>query len=202
MNKYEKLKESETYYNLAKAFAGESMARNRYTFLHEMAKDQNLYTLADIIKELADNEMHHAKMFYSYIQKSTDSIIENIDIEGSYPFKENDNFINSFILAYENEKDEALDIYPEFARVAEREGFLEIKELFLKIASVEEYHMALLEEMYIQLKDNTVYKKDEAEIWKCSACGYQYESKNAYAKCPLCLEPVGKTYLKLDNYNS
>lgn len=197
MNK--NLKDSKTYYNLAKAFAGESMARSRYQFMEYGARQQGLCALADVIKTIEVNEFNHARMFYTYLQDASTKTIDNIDIEGSYPFKQKWDFIENFAFAVEDESSEANEIYPEFANIAEEEGFTEIAALFRMVASVETCHMNLLNDIREQLESKTLYSKEKKEKWKCKVCGYEYESKEALEQCPLCESPIGEVMLILND---
>lgn len=197
---YSRLKDSETYFNLARSFAGESQARNRYQFLEYAARKEKKCALADIIKTLGENEFNHARMFYTYIQKaSPNATIDSIEVHGTYPFKEKWNFVENFNLAMEDERAEASEIYPAFAETAKKEGFEEIANLFLMVASVEDCHAKMLAEIHDQLKNDTMYRKPTVQKWKCKECGYEYETKEAYDTCPLCQNPIGDIMLKLSD---
>ena len=141
-----KLKDSQTYQNLAKAFAGECQARVRYEFIEYGARQQGYKRLADVIDKIVYNEFNHARMFYTKIQDADDKIIENIDICSGYPFKEKWDLEENLRLASEDEEKETI-LYPEFAKTAEEEGFLDIANLFNNIARIENCHMLLFKDL-------------------------------------------------------
>lgn len=191
-----KLIESKTYYNLAKAFAGECQARVRYEFIEYGARMQGYSCLAEVIDKIVYNEFNHARMFYTKIQDASDEPIKNIEICGGYPFKEKWDLEENLKLAAEDEEAE-LKLYPEFAAIAEEEGFAEIAKLFRDTASVEECHKKLFLDLYNQLKKGNIYKKPKAIKWKCSSCGYEETSKEAWKECPLCKAKQGAVMLQL-----
>ena len=192
--------ESETYYNLAKAFAGECQARVRYEFIEYGARKEGYGQVAEAIDKIVYNEFNHARMFYTKIQSASDEIIKNIDISAGYPFKEKWDLIENLRLAAEDEKSETL-LYPQFAEVAKKEGFKDIATLFTNIAQIENCHMMLFSDLYNQLKKGTLYKKSKPVKWKCADCGYEATSKEAWKKCPVCSEPQGDVMLILSDSN-
>ena len=115
-----KLKESKTYLNLAKSYAGECQARTRYEFIEYGARQQGYKALAELVDKVVYNEFNHARMFYTFIQQSEEKQIENIDISSGYPFKEKWDLLENLRLAAEDELNEAEKIYPEYARIARR----------------------------------------------------------------------------------
>lgn len=191
-----KLKDSQTYQNLAKAFAGECQARVRYEFIEYGARQQGYKRLADVIDKIVYNEFNHARMFYTKIQDADDKIIENIDICSGYPFKEKWDLEENLRLASEDEEKETI-LYPEFAKTAEEEGFLDIANLFNNIARIENCHMLLFKDLYTQFKKGTLYKKTASEKWKCGDCGYEICSKSAPETCPVCQAKQGSFLLIL-----
>ena len=192
-----KLIESKTYYNLAKAYAGECQARVRYEFIEYGARNEGYKALAEAIDKIVYNEFNHARMFYTKIQDASDKEIKNIEICGGYPFKEKWNLLDNLRLAAEDEKAE-VELYPEFAKTAKEEGFTEIAALFNNIAGIENCHKMLFEQLYTQLKNGTMYKRQTKIKWKCSACGYEITSKEAPAVCPVCGEKQGAFMLSLE----
>lgn len=192
--------ESETYYNLAKAFAGECQARVRYEFIEYGARKEGYGQVAEAIDKIVYNEFNHARMFYTKIQSASDEIIKNIDISAGYPFKEKWDLIENLRLAAEDERAE-VDLYPQFAEVAKKEGFKDIATLFTNIAQIENCHMMLFSDLYNQLKKGTLYKKSKPVKWKCADCGYEAISKEAWKKCPVCSEPQGDVMLILSDSN-
>lgn len=193
------LKESKTYENLAKAYAGECQARTRYEFIEYGARKQDYVALAELIDKVVYNEFNHARMLYTFIQEASDKTIKNIDICSGYPFKEKWDLLDNLRLAAEDEKNEAELIYPEYQRQAEEEGFTEIAELFSYLVQVETCHKMMFEELYSQMKNGTMYAKDKEIKWKCGACGYEHTSTEAWEICPLCKAKQGTVLLKLED---
>lgn len=195
------LKESQTYKNLAKAYAGECQAYVRYKFIEYGARNEGYGCLAEMIDTIAFNEFQHARMFYTFIQKADDKEIENIYIASGYPFKEKWNLVENLRLAAEDESKEENDIYPEYAKKAREEGFVEIAQLFDNVIQVESCHRKLFEDLHNQMKTGTLYKKEEKVMWKCADCGYEAEGYSPWHKCPLCGAEQGKVMLKLNESN-
>ena len=191
-----KLSESKTYYNLAKAFAGECQARVRYEFIEYGARKEGLKALAEAVDKIVYNEFNHARMFYTKLQDASDKAIKNIDIEGGYPFKEKWDLVENLRLAAEDEEAE-VKLYPQFAATAKEEGFDEIAALFENIAGIENCHKMLFTELYEQLKNKTMYARKTPIKWKCSACGYEHTSNAAPETCPVCGEKQGAFMLNL-----
>lgn len=190
--------ESKTYKNLAKSFAGECQAQERYKFIEYGARMQKYKTLAQIIDELVYNEFNHARMFYTFIQKASNETIENIDISSGYPFKQKWDLTENLRLAAEDELFEATKIYPEYAKIARKEGFEEIAKLYEDIIEVEKTHYKILTELYQQMKNKTLYKKDKIVKWKCVDCGYEAYGKTPWKKCPICLAEQGSIAIIFD----
>lgn len=181
-----KLIESKTYLNLAKAFAGECQAQNRYKFIEYGARMAGYHNIADIIDKLIYQEFNHARMFYIKIQDACKDTIKNIDICSGYPFKEKWDLEENLRLASEDEEHEATIIYPEYAEIARDEGFGDIADLFDKIADVEADHSNILFCLYDGLKNNTLYKSDTPVLWECYACGYKAIGTEPWEMCPIC----------------
>ncbi len=191
-----KLIDSQTYVNLAKAYAGECQARARYEFIEYGARKEGYACLAEVIDKIVYNEFNHARMFYTKIQDASDKQIKNIDISAGYPFKQKWNLLENLKLAAEDEKNETL-LYPEFAKTAKEEGFKDIATLFENIAEIENCHKMLFEDLYTQLKNGTLYKKSKPVKWKCAGCGYEHTSKEAFETCPVCQAKQGFVHLIL-----
>lgn len=191
------LKDSKTYKNLAKAYAGECQAHIRYKFIEYGARMQGYGCLAELIDTIVYNEFHHARMFYTFLQKADTKTINNIDISSGYPFKEKWDLVENLRLAAEDEEAEENKIYPEYAKVAKEEGFDEIAKLFDNIIQVESCHRKMFTDLYNQMKSQTLYKKAKPVKWKCADCGYEAEGKEPWKKCPLCGAEQGKVMLKL-----
>ena len=193
-----KLLESKTIHNLARSFAGETQASTRYKFIEYGARNEGYNALAEIIDKIAFNEFNHGRMFYTYIQQASPKLIENIDIQAGYPFKEKWNLVENLKLAADDEEHDR-NLYKEFEKVAREEGFEEIANLFNMTASVEDCHRKLFLDLYEQMKNDTIYKKPKTTKWKCSGCGYEAESKEAWDKCPLCQAEQGFVMLEVAN---
>lgn len=193
-----KLLESKTIHNLARSFAGETQASTRYKFIEYGARNEGYNYLAEIIDKIAFNEFNHGRMFYTYIQQASPKLIENIDIQAGYPFKEKWNLVENLKLAADDEEHDR-NLYKEFEKVAREEGFEEIANLFNMTASVEDCHRKLFLDLHNQMANGTAYKKDKTTKWKCSSCGYEAESKEAWNKCPLCQAEQGFVMLEVAN---
>ena len=191
-----KLKESQTYLNLARAYAGECQARTRYEFIEYGARYNGYKNIADIIDEIVYQEFNHARMFYTFIQKSEEKQIDNIEVTAGFPFREKWDLQENLRLASLDEEKES-GIYDEFAKTAETEGFPEIAQLFLDVKAVEEYHRQIFLELYTQMKDKTLYKKENPVTWICADCGYMATSQEAWDECPLCKAKQGSIKLIL-----
>jgi len=189
-----KLKGSETEKNLLKAFAGESQARNRYTYFASAAKKEGFEQISAIFLETADNEKEHAKVFFNYLEGG------NVQITASYPAGKIGTTNENLLAAAEGEKEESKIIYPNFEQTARKEGFLDIAASFKEIAEIEEQH----EKRYRKLLDNVnsgkVFKKDKIVRWRCRNCGYIHEGKNAPDSCPACKHPQAFYELLEENY--
>lgn len=188
---------SQTYKNLAKAYAGECQARVRYEFIEYGARQKGYKQLAELIDKVVYNEFNHARMFYTKIQDASDSVIKNIEICSGYPFKEKWDLEENLRLAVEDELAE-VELYPTFAKTAEQEGFMDIANLFNNIAQIENCHMLRFKQLYEQLRDKTIYKKDKPVKWKCGDCGYEQVAKSAFKICPVCQAKQGSVMLVLD----
>jgi len=189
-----KIKNSQTEKNLLKAFAGESQARNRYTYFASVARKEGLEQISAIFQETADNEKEHAKVFFKYLEGGL------VTIEASYPAGKIGTTAQNLLAAAEGEKMEWGTIYPEFEKIAKDEGFNEIADSFKQIAEVEEQHEKRYRKLLENVKNNTVFKKDKVVRWKCRNCGYVYEGKEAPEECPACKHPQSFYELISENY--
>lgn len=180
-----KLKDSQTFLNLARAYAGECQARTRYEFVEYGFRYNGYEAIATIIDKIVYQEFNHARMLYTFIQDAELKQVDNIEICAGYPFKEKWELENNLKLLAEDEEIEA-EIYAEFIKVAEDEGFPEIATLFKNIMDVEIRHKQVFLELYKQFKNGNLYKKKTETMWYCPACGYVGTGKEAWEKCPLC----------------
>ena len=191
------LKGSETEKNLLKAFAGESQARNRYTYFASLAKKEGYEQISFIFLETADNEKEHAEIFFKYLEKSEGRPLE---ITASYPAGRIGTTKENLLAAANGEKEEWGSIYPEFEKIAIKEGFKEIAESFKEIGEVEEQHEKRYRKILENVKTNKVFKKDKIVKWKCRNCGYVYEGKDAPKICPACKHPQSYYEVLEENY--
>ena len=180
-----KLKASETYLNLARAYAAECQARTRYEFVEYGLRYNGFEALAQIVDTIAYQEFNHARMLYTQIQSADQKQIDNIDISAGFPFKEKRDMEENLRLLAEDEALEA-EAYEEFTAVAEEEGFTEIANLFRMIGEVEVRHKNLFINLYEQFKNKELYKKDIKKMWICPNCGYVSFEEEAWETCPLC----------------
>ena len=178
-----KLEGSETEKNLLKAFAGESQARNRYTYFASVAKKEGYEQISAIFLETADNEKEHAKVFFKELEG------RDVEISATYPAGKIGDTEENLLAGAEGEKLEWGMIYPEFEKIAKKEGFKEIADSFKQIAEVEEQHEKRYRKLLENVKSGKVFKKDKIIKWKCRNCGYVYEGKEAPEKCPACSHP-------------
>lgn len=169
---------------LVNAFAGESMARNRYDFYAKIADKEGYKEISDVFLETAKNEHEHAKLFYKHI-----SIGHHI-VEAEYPF-----FIGSTIdnlkSAFEGEDEEWEVIYKKSAEIASEEGAEDVSKLFKCIIEVEKRHANRFRELYEDVLNDTIFKKDVLTRWECKKCGYILTCREAPKECPCCAHPQG-----------
>ena len=194
------LKGTKTLQNLMKAFAGESQARNRYTFYASIAGKEGYKQIEAIFAETADNEKEHAKRFFRLALEGMDGEIPaDIDIAATFPLAMGNTQENlKFAAAGENE--EWKHLYPEFAEVAESEGFPEIAAVFRLVLKVEQHHEKRFLKLLSNLQEGKVFKREESTYWICRNCGYIYEGKSAPEVCPSCLHPKAYFQLHVENY--
>lgn len=187
---------SKTYVNLAKAYSGETQARTRYEFVEYGMRNEGYITMAEIVDTIAYQEFNHARMFYTFLQKASKEPIANIEYTAGFPFKEKWTILDNLQFAAEDEHNEA-KIYRSFAKTAREEGFEQIAVLFEQAAKVEDFHEKVFRELHTQMQEGTLYKRDKAVTWTCSACGYQAKANEAWTECPLCKAKQGAILLKL-----
>jgi len=188
------LKGSQTERSLLKAFAGESQARNRYTYFASVARKEGYEQISAIFLETADNEKEHAKVFFNYLEGS------DVEITATYPAGMIKTTIENLDAAAEGEALEWGTIYPEFERIAREEGFDEIAGSFKEIAEVEEQHEKRYRKLLKNVAEGKVLRKPEVVRWKCRNCGYVHEGKEAPKECPACKHPQSFYELLAENY--
>ena len=174
---------SETRINLMKAFAGESQARNRYTFAQEIALQQNYYVLSQIFKLTAYQEKEHAEIFYNLLKESAG---KNVEITAGYPVDVYDGIDKLLLSAVSNENEEHETIYPAFAEIAKKEGFVKIASKFTLIAEIEKTHRERFDYFEKLLKQDKLFREDKTVRWMCLNCGHIHESSEAPTVCPTC----------------
>jgi rubrerythrin len=185
-----KLAGTKTSENLARAFAGESQARNRYIFFAEYAKHEGHRVLEQEFKKIADNELAHAKVFYDLLVNGMGSGGSNVNVNAGYPFELGDTLAN--LKGSENaEREENSNIYPAFADVAKQEGFPEIESAFRLIANIEKEHEQKFNQMKTEMEQQTLYKKKQPVQWECTNCGHIHQGTDAPGICPVCKHPQG-----------
>ena len=180
--------------NLLKAFAGESQARNRYTYFASVAKKEGYEQIAGIFVETAGNEKEHAEVFFKYLEGG------EVEITAGYPAGKIGSTAENLLAAAEGEKLEWGTLYPDFAETAKKEGFEDVAESFTEIGEVEEEHEKRYRKLLENVKKGTVFKRDAEVEWKCRNCGYVHHGKEAPEVCPACTHPRSYYELHAKNY--
>lgn len=188
------LKGTQTEKNLLAAFAGESQARNRYTFFVSQARKEGYEQIANLFQETADNEKEHAKIFFKHLQGG------EVEIVACYPAGVIGTTEDNLLAAAEGEKMEWGTLYPDFADTAEKEGFPDVALSFKNIAKVEAHHERRYRKLHDNLKKKTVFKKDKVVKWKCANCGFVHEGTEAPKSCPACKHPQSYYEVWVENY--
>ena len=181
-------KESETLKNLMRAFAGESQARNRYTFAASLCRSQELYALSEVFSFTAGQEKEHAELFYNFMKEAAG---ETIHIDGGYPVDITNDVCDLLRRAAHNEFEESEPVYPAFAKTAEDEGFHEIAHAFREIASIEAAHGRRFEAFAKAMEEGRLFTAESKRPWMCLNCGYILEVAQAPQNCPVCRHPQG-----------
>ena len=175
------IKGTKTENNLYEAFAGESQARNKYTYFASVAKKEGYEKIAQYFLETADNEKEHAKLHFKYLS-GIGSTIENLKAAAAGEFEEH------------------TDMYPRMAREAKEEGFNEIAFVFEKIGKIEQAHKERYLKLLKEIETGTLFAKDEPVKWRCRNCGHIHEGKEALKICPVCKHPQAYFELVEDHY--
>ncbi len=196
-----RFKDSKTKENLMRAYAGESQARNRYTFAAEMAREQGLFSVGYIFDFTAEQELAHARRFYQLLREMSGQTIE---ISAGYPVDRQSTIIDLLKSARHNEFEEANDVYIKFGDIAKEEGFLEIASAFYQIAKIEKLHGGRFEKVAKLLEEGKYFEHDEIfeakngavklldsaipedGVWMCLNCGHIYSGKKVPKNCPVC----------------
>jgi rubrerythrin len=188
------LKGTKTEQNLLKAFAGESQARNRYTYFASQARKDGFMQIANIFEETAFNEKEHAKIFFEYLEGG------DVEIVAAYPAGMIKDTKTNLEEAAAGEKMEWTTLYQEFSRVAKEEGFAEVANSFDQISMVEKFHEARYRKLISNVAESQVFKKKDKIKWHCTNCGYIYEGNEAPNKCPACRHPQSYYEVLAENY--
>ena len=186
---------TETFKNLARAFAGECQAGMRYQMVAKLAMKEKLKTLSDAVRTIAKNETLHATQFFNKIIEKTSSK-ENIVLDAGYPFHIG-TLEESLKFSANDEKNETEDIYPAFAITAKEEGFEDVAGLFKLVAEVEAQHKVVFQYLHDGVRNGTLYKSEKPVLWICSECGHMHVATEAWKICPLCKSEQGYVELHL-----
>lgn len=179
---------SKTKENLMRAFAGESQARNRYTFAASAAKKEGYSIIEHLFKYTADQEKSHAKQFMGKLKQFSG---QDIVINAAYPVEVETNTLKLLRYAEKHENDEFSVIYDDFAKIAKEEGFNDIAILFSNIASIEKVHSDRFKKYADRLESGTLFKENTETLWMCTNCGFIFEGTAAPKACPVCAHPQG-----------
>ncbi len=183
------LKGTKTEKNILTAFAGESQARNRYTFFASKAKKEGLVQIAEIFEETANQEKEHAKRLFKFLEGG------DVEIKASFPAGIIGTTIENLNEAASGEHHEWSEMYPEFAKVAREEGLEDIAKVFEAIAVAEKQHEKRYSDLKANLESGKVFKRGEKVVWRCRNCGYLHEGTEAPELCPACAHP--RAYFEL-----
>ena len=188
------LKGTKTEQNLLKSFAGESQARNRYTYFASAAKKEGYEQISAIFTETADNEKEHAKRFFKFLEGG------DLEITAAYPAGKIGTTLENLKASAAGENEEYTELYPAFAATAKEEGFPEIAVVWEMISKVEKEHEYRYNKLAANLENSEVFKKGETVRWKCRNCGYVHEGPEALKTCPACIHPQKFFEIKEVNY--
>lgn len=188
------LKGSRTEKNLLAAFAGESQARMRYTFFASVAKKEGYEQISAIFTETAENEKEHAQLFFKLLKGGM------VEISAAFPAGVIGSTAENLRAAAEGEKHEWGTLYPNFAEIADEEGFADAARTFRMVAKVEAYHERRYRKLLANVEEGRVFKKDKPVMWKCRNCGYVFEGSETPERCPVCDHPRSYFELWCENY--
>jgi rubrerythrin len=188
------LKGTKTEKNLLKAFAGESQAKNRYEFAGKVAREEGYEQIAAIFFETASQEQSHAKQFFRFLEGGT------VEITATYPAGKTRTTKENLEAAAEGEHEEWSILYPEFARIAEEEGFKQVATSFKVISVAEKGHEERYRKLLENIMGNKVFERENKVFWYCRKCGYIHFGTKALKNCPACGHPEAYFELKAENY--
>ena len=188
------IKGTKTEKNLLKAFAGESQARNRYTYFASAARKEGFEQIANIFMETAENEKEHAKVFFKYLEGG------EVEIVATYPAGMIKDTKPNLEAAAAGENMEWTTLYADFAKTARAEGFIEVATSFEQISKVEKFHESRYRKLIADIANGEVFKKKAVVKWHCINCGYVYEGTEAPKECPACKHPQAFYEVLAENY--
>ena len=188
------LKGTQTEKNLLTAFAGESQARNRYTYAASQAKKDGFVQIADIFTETADQEKEHAKRLFKLLEGG------EVEIQAAFPAGVIGTTAANLKAAAAGENHEWTEMYPDFAEVARQEGFDDVASIFEAIAVAEKQHEKRYLGLLANVESGRVFRKDEAVVWRCRNCGYLHEGPEASEVCPACAHPQAHFEVLAENW--
>jgi rubrerythrin len=177
------VKGTKTEQNLLKSFAGESQARNRYNYFSSAARKEGFVQIADIFDETANQEKEHAKRFFKFLEGG------DLEITACFPAGKIGTTAENLLAAATGEHEEHTVLYPEFAAVAEKEGFDEIAAAWNAISVAEKQHEKRYRDLLANLQENRVFTRDAEVVWRCRNCGYLHSAEGAPELCPACAHP-------------
>ncbi len=179
---------SQTRINLMRSFAGESMARNRYTFAAAMAENNGYHAISEVFKFTARQEKEHAEVFYNFLKKEMG---QSVEITGGYPVDNDTSILTLLKASVSNEYEENETVYPQFASIAKEEGFSEIAAAYTMIAEIEKVHGDRFAKFAQLLETDRLFKSDTEETWICLNCGRIHKGKAPAQICPVCKADIG-----------
>jgi len=188
------VKGTKTEKNLLKSFAGESQARNRYTYAAKVAEKEGYLQIADIFRETAENERQHAKTMFQYLEGGM------VEITATYPAGIIGTTEQNLAAAAAGEHEEYVDLYPGFAAVADQEGFKDVAAMYRAIANVEAQHEKRYTALHKNVREGTIFKKSSSVPWKCRKCGHIHQGAEPPSICPACKHPSSYFEVAALNY--
>lgn len=188
------LKGTQTEKNLLIAFAGESQARNRYTYFASAAKKEGYVQISKIFEETANHEKEHAKRLFKFLEGG------DVEITAAYPAGKIGTTLENLKEAAAGENHEHTEMYPDFAKIAREEGFTQIAEVMEHIAIAEAYHEERYQKLIANIETDTVFAKPETIVWRCQNCGYNHTGDKAPERCPACDHPKAHFEIKDTNW--
>ncbi|MDY0002170.1 MAG: rubrerythrin family protein [Polyangia bacterium] len=188
------IKGTQTEKNLLKSFAGESQARNRYDYFGSKARKEGYRQVAEIFERTSQEEREHAKRFFNFLEGG------DLEIQATFPAGKVGSTLENLLAAAQGEHEEHTALYPEFARVAREEGFLEVAVIWDKVSVAEKGHEDRYRKLAANLKEGRAFKREAPVWWRCMNCGYLVQATEAPGLCPACLHPQAHFELLAENY--